>query len=41
MEYSDKIDARLSRVYAKKGDKQTLYDDWAASYDRDLVDDLG
>jgi predicted TPR repeat methyltransferase len=38
---SDKVDARLSRVYASKGDKQALYDDWATSYDRDLVDDLG
>jgi predicted TPR repeat methyltransferase len=38
---SDKIDARLNRVYTKKGDKQALYDDWAASYEQDLVDDLG
>jgi predicted TPR repeat methyltransferase len=38
---SDKIDARLSKIYTKKGDKQALYDDWAASYDRDLVDELG
>lgn len=41
MAESDKIDARLDRVYANNGDKQALYDDWAASYDRDLVDDLG
>jgi predicted TPR repeat methyltransferase len=38
---SDKIDARLNRVYTKKGDKQALYDDWAESYEQDLVDDLG
>ncbi len=38
---SDKVDARLSRVYASKGDQQALYDNWATSYDRDLVDDLG
>ena len=37
----DEIDARLSRVYANPGDKQALYDDWAATYDRDLIDELG
>jgi predicted TPR repeat methyltransferase len=37
----DKIDARLSRVYANPGDKQALYDDWAETYDKDLIDDLG
>jgi len=37
----DKLDGRLSRVYANPGDKQALYDDWAATYDKDLIDDLG
>jgi len=38
---SDTLDARLSRVYSKKGDKQALYDDWAESYEQDLISDLG
>ena len=41
MAKADKIDARLSRVYANPGDKQALFDDWAATYDHDLVDELG
>ncbi len=38
---NDGIDQRLGRVYADQGDKQALYDDWAASYDSDLLGDLG
>ena len=41
MTSSDKIDARLNRVYANPGDKQDLFDDWAATYDHDLVNELG
>ena len=41
MSDSDKLDARLGRVYNNPGDKQALFDDWADSYDHDLVDDLG
>lgn len=36
-----KIDARLARVYANPDDKQLLFDNWATSYDHDLVDELG
>ena len=38
---NDRLDARLSRVYDNPGDKQTLFDDWAPTYDHDLVDELG
>jgi predicted TPR repeat methyltransferase len=38
---SDKIDARLSRVYDNPGDKQSLFDDWAPTYDHDLVNEMG
>jgi predicted TPR repeat methyltransferase len=38
---ADELDERLGRVYANPGDKRALYDDWAATYDRDLVGDLG
>lgn len=38
---SSKLDARLSRVYDNPGDKQALFDDWAPSYDHDLVNELG
>ena len=41
MTNADKIDARLSRVYANPNDKQALFDDWAPTYDHDLVDELG
>ena len=41
MAESDKLDARLSRVYDNPGDKQQLFDDWAPSYDHDLVEELG
>ena len=37
----DKLDARLSRVYDNPGDKQRLFDDWAPTYDHDLIDELG
>ena len=37
----DKLDARLSRVYDNPGDKQKLFDDWAPTYDHDLIDELG
>lgn len=36
-----KIDSRLSRVYDHRGDRRELFDNWAATYDHDLVDDLG
>jgi predicted TPR repeat methyltransferase len=41
MSDSDKIDARLSRVYDNPGDKQSLFDDWAPTYDHDLVNEMG
>ncbi len=41
MAASDKIDSRLKNVYDNPGDKQALFDDWASTYDQDLVDDLG
>jgi len=37
----DKLDARLSRVYDNPGDKQDLFDDWAPTYDHDLINELG
>ena len=36
-----RFDDRLSAVYDPKGDKVKLYDDWAGTYDHDLLDDLG
>ena len=41
MSDSNKIDARLSRVYDNPGDKQALFDDWAPTYDHDLVNEMG
>lgn len=41
MTKKDKIDARLSRVYDNPGDKQALFNDWATTYDHDLVNELG
>ena len=41
MNSSNKIDARLSRVYDNPGDKQALFDDWAPTYDNDLVNEMG
>lgn len=36
----DRFDARLAAAYGRDQDKQQQYDEWAASYDADLVDDL-
>ncbi|MDH3760197.1 MAG: methyltransferase domain-containing protein [Gammaproteobacteria bacterium] len=36
----DQFDARLAAAYGREEDKQQQYDEWAASYDADLVDDL-
>ena len=41
MDKTDKLDSRLSRVYNNPGDKQSLFDDWAPTYDHDLIDELG
>lgn len=41
MAETSKLDSRLSRVYDNPGDKQSLFDDWAPTYDHDLVDELG
>ena len=38
---SKTLDARLAEMYSAKDDKQSRYDDWAESYDADLLDDLG
>ncbi|MCY4228427.1 MAG: methyltransferase domain-containing protein [Gammaproteobacteria bacterium] len=37
----ERFDDRLSRVYDPKGDKARLYDEWASTYDEDLLNDLG
>ena len=41
MTVSKKIDSRLSKVYENDGNKQELFDNWASTYDHDLVDNLG
>lgn len=41
MTKAPKIDARLDRIYSATGDKRQMFDDWAANYDHDLIDDLG
>ncbi len=41
MDDSDNIDSRLSKVYQHDGDKKALFDDWAQTYDHDLVNELG
>ena len=41
MNDSKKLDSRLSRVYDNPGDKKALFDDWAATYDHDLVNEMG
>ena len=41
MTTSDKIDSRLRNVYENDGDKRELFDNWASTYDNDLVDELG
>jgi predicted TPR repeat methyltransferase len=38
---SGKLDTRLSRVYDNPDEKQALFDDWAPTYDHDLVNELG
>lgn len=35
------LDARLAKIYAAGGDKREQYDQWAADYESDVVDDLG
>lgn len=35
-----RFDARLAAVYTRRDDKKQHYDQWAADYDADLVDDL-
>lgn len=37
----ERFDDRLSRIYAPEGDKAKLYDEWANTYDEDLLNDLG
>lgn len=34
------FDERLARAYTQTENKQQQYDDWAASYDSDLIDDM-
>ncbi|MDH3534549.1 MAG: methyltransferase domain-containing protein [Gammaproteobacteria bacterium] len=36
----DRFDPRLAKTYGRERDKQQHYDDWAHSYEADLVDDL-
>ncbi|MCY3768424.1 MAG: methyltransferase domain-containing protein [Gammaproteobacteria bacterium] len=36
-----KFDDRLAAVYSRTGDKEAHYDQWASSYEADLVEDLG
>ena len=36
----DRFDSRLAKTYGRRQDKQRHYDDWADSYETDLVDDL-
>ena len=37
----DRFDKRLSAAYSRTENKKQQYDEWAATYDADLVDDLG
>ena len=37
----ERFDDRLSMVYDPKGDKVKLYNEWADTYDSDLLNDLG
>jgi len=41
MPNSDKIDSRLNNVYQTDGDKQDIFDQWAETYNHDLVNELG
>ncbi|MFT5503140.1 MAG: putative TPR repeat methyltransferase [Gammaproteobacteria bacterium] len=36
----DQYDDRLSSIYSKSDNKEQQYDEWADSYDKDLVEDL-
>lgn len=36
----EQFDSRLAAAYGREEDKQQQYDEWAASYDTDLVEDL-
>ncbi|MCP4488064.1 MAG: methyltransferase domain-containing protein [Gammaproteobacteria bacterium] len=38
---TDNIDSRLSRVYQHDGDKKDIFDDWAPTYDHDLINEMG
>ena len=35
------LDEKLRRVYENPSDKRQLFDDWAATYDKDLISDFG
>jgi 2-polyprenyl-3-methyl-5-hydroxy-6-metoxy-1,4-benzoquinol methylase len=37
----DRFDNRLAAAYSRTENKEQQYDEWAATYDSDLVDDLG
>jgi predicted TPR repeat methyltransferase len=37
----NQFDQRLAAAYNRSEDKEQQYDEWAASYDSDLVDDMG
>jgi len=37
----NRFDNRLSAVYSRTEDKEQQYDEWAATYENDLLDDLG
>ena len=41
MPETKKLDSRLDKVYQRIDDKPDLYDEWAATYDQDLIEDLG
>jgi trans-aconitate methyltransferase len=36
-----RFDDRLSAAYSRTDNKEQQYDDWASTYDTDLIDDLG
>ena len=37
----DRFDPRLAAAYSRTENKEQQYDEWAATYDSDLVDDMG
>jgi predicted TPR repeat methyltransferase len=41
MAAKDEVDPRLNKVYKNNGDHRALFDDWASTYDHDLIDELG